>query len=522
MLEIEIIEVNQINDGVEVFARAWQDGAQIGFGQDGTIDIERFRIFNPPVLVEDPLGDIVQEGVFNDCSVITSPPRILREDPEEAILQSIEHTILVMKNKVAGSDKIISGKRGNTTSTFYPAAGANSPVDGWVQRSVTSESWTTTRDATTASTSVGSPTSVTTDFQVAQGEYCSVCGGRYIINRNVILFDTSAIPDGDSISAATLSLYGAGGGDTTNGDSAAIVSCAPAATNNLAAGDYNKANWGTTDFATRQSLSTLNSSGYKDFALNSAGIANISKTGISYFGSRSANDIDNVTPTQRGYTFMRSADFTGTSNDPKLVVEHSTGSTPQAVTANARASATIATIKSFKRTLTAATRTSAVTGLVKSFKRTLTANARASATVLTIKTFTQTLTAAIEAAADIASANINAVVLTASVVTQATITNIKSLKRTLTANSTVAGTVDTLKTLHRTLTAATTAAASIISTKTFFQTLTATVRAAAEITRGDILRTVVLSAIIKARGSLGELFYKIKYRGDDEDYKRKY
>ena len=35
MLEIEIVESNIIDGGVEVFARAWRDGKQIGFGNEG-------------------------------------------------------------------------------------------------------------------------------------------------------------------------------------------------------------------------------------------------------------------------------------------------------------------------------------------------------------------------------------------------------------------------------------------------------------------------------------------------------
>jgi len=133
-LELEIVEVNTIDGGIEVFARAWNDGNQIGFGEDGTVDIERFRIFNPPILVPDPLGDIVRVGADTDSSGIVYPTCIFREDPEAALLESIKHTILVMKNK-HDSSQIIVGRVGNTTSTFYPAAGAASPVDGGLEHS---------------------------------------------------------------------------------------------------------------------------------------------------------------------------------------------------------------------------------------------------------------------------------------------------------------------------------------------------------------------------------------------------
>lgn len=55
-LDIKILSIEKIKDGISIFAQAWRNGEQIGFGKDGSIDIERFRIFNPPILVRDPNG----------------------------------------------------------------------------------------------------------------------------------------------------------------------------------------------------------------------------------------------------------------------------------------------------------------------------------------------------------------------------------------------------------------------------------------------------------------------------------
>ena len=49
-----------IDKGVVVFARAWDDNGQIGFGRDGSVDIERFIFIDPPVLVPDEAGDITR------------------------------------------------------------------------------------------------------------------------------------------------------------------------------------------------------------------------------------------------------------------------------------------------------------------------------------------------------------------------------------------------------------------------------------------------------------------------------
>lgn len=313
-LEIEIVNVEPIEGGVQVFARAWSNGQQIGFGSDGTVDIERFRFFNPPVLVDDPNGDIVRGDYVDEISFIYVPLRRLREDPEEAILQLLSRTI----TQVAKDDvNIIQGKTGSTVSTFSSATGSSSPIDGLVQRSVSSETWTQTRDGT------GTLTNATSDFQFAQGEFCAVCGNRYIITRNVLLFDTSAIPDSDTINSATITVTSSGTGDSTNGDSSNFYSVVTASTSALANSDYDKANWGTTAYSTAKSLSTLVTAGAYTWTLNSSGIAAISKTGISYFGERSTNDASNSTPASRGYVLMRSVDFTGTANDPVLTVDHS-------------------------------------------------------------------------------------------------------------------------------------------------------------------------------------------------------
>ncbi len=132
-VRIEIIgEVKEINingkSGIELFAKAWRDDKQLGFGKDGSVDIERFRIFNPPILVDDPNGEIVREWTDEETGLLKQ--RKLREDPLQAIKEVIAHNVtLVGKN----NGKIVIGKVGNTTSTFYPDANPETTsVDGIV------------------------------------------------------------------------------------------------------------------------------------------------------------------------------------------------------------------------------------------------------------------------------------------------------------------------------------------------------------------------------------------------------
>lgn len=321
-LEVEVTKTEPIDGGVQVFARVWSEGKQVGFGPDGTVDIERFTFINPPILVPDEKGDVVREyRRYQPDNTYATSTEYYREDPTQAILQWFFVNISRLENAHFASTKIVAGKVGNTTSTFYSAAAANSPIDGWVQRSVAGNTWTQTRDGT------GTLTNNNGDFQFGQAEYCTVCGNRYIITRNVLLFDTSSIPDTDVISSADISVYSTGTGDSTNGDGSNFFSVTTAATNALANGDYNIANWGTTAFSTSKALSSIASTGYYTWSLNSSGISNISKTGISYFGERADKDAANTTPVSRGYMLMRSVDFTGTTNDPYLTVEHAAAAT---------------------------------------------------------------------------------------------------------------------------------------------------------------------------------------------------
>ena len=125
-IKIEIQSLDKIEGGIEIFARAWKGDKQLGFGADGTVDIERFRIFNPPILVHDPNGDIVRNFTDKDGNVKQLK---LREDAKQAILDTLAHTIKVIGKT---DTNIKAGSIGNTTSTFYPDSGnpGSVTVDG--------------------------------------------------------------------------------------------------------------------------------------------------------------------------------------------------------------------------------------------------------------------------------------------------------------------------------------------------------------------------------------------------------
>jgi hypothetical protein len=119
-----------------------------------------------------------------------------------------------------------------------------------------------------------------------------------LIVRGIFLFDTSSLPDGANISAATLSLYGSAKSDPANWDiGAKVYSSNPASNTDIVNADY--ATLGTTAFCNTGILvDSWSTAGYNDFALNASGIAAISKTGISKFGMREyVYDVPNSPPT---------------------------------------------------------------------------------------------------------------------------------------------------------------------------------------------------------------------------------
>jgi len=308
-VDIEIVDINPIDKGVEVFARAWnKDGTQIGFGRDGSVDIERFIIINPPVMVRDDVnGDYVREIRDIRTGGITGVHKF-REDTKEAVLQVLEHNLSVMKN-IHDSAKIRQEKRGNTTTTVYPAAGANTPVDGYVHNS--GAVYSTVRDAAT-----GADANVD-GVNYAVQHYKT--GSTYHIVRASILFDTSSIPDTDTKDSATYNFYVVNFG-SPDAQSNSLVQSSIAATNNITTADYDA--FGTTKGATDILDSDMTIGAYNVFTLNATGLGWIDVTGITYLGHRAAEDIAGTAPAGVNFIDISAADTAGTTQDPKLVVEH--------------------------------------------------------------------------------------------------------------------------------------------------------------------------------------------------------
>ena len=335
--DIEIVSIEQIGNGVAVLARVWTNvpievrghevnngvitkpllhtipaDTQIGFGPDGTVDIERFKINNPPILVRDANGPIV---VSWDLEGVTQT-RSFRQDLREALLQSIQDTLKVKREKY-GDANIVPGKIGNTTSTFYSEEDvASTAGDGFLLDNNNS-TYSTGRDATTAASAFNDTNNI---FSGGRQQSAS----DWDFWRAFMSWDTSSIGS-DTVSSCTASPYydGAGTWDTQSGD-IDLVSATAADPTAYVTGD-----WDQITFSAQDSIdvTSVSSSAYYDFTCD---ISDVDTSGVTQLALIDSHQVDNTQYTQNtvgSRVAWESADATAaaTTNDPKLVIEHSSG-----------------------------------------------------------------------------------------------------------------------------------------------------------------------------------------------------
>lgn len=332
LFDIEVVSMSPIQGGIEVFARAWdKQGAQVGFGADGSVDLERFRIFNPPILVPHQNGQILREWEAQDSKTgeLITLSRTLREDTQEALLQVIEQNLSVMKNVHIGSQKIEKNKKGRTTSTFYTSPASSAPADGTVYRNLDDNfyAWTNIRN------NEGN----LVNYSAVSSEFGSIRGasidGYTNMARSIFGFDTSPLGT-DAISSATFSVFASADGNDAFGQRAVLDHKASvASTTVLSASDYNIGGWdGVRQSDTEIVFSSWDSGYAQNFALNATGTSNINKSGFTWFGGRTDKDMDNTQPSipsfQTNSVNSYFADQSGTTQDPRLVVEHAAVNNP--------------------------------------------------------------------------------------------------------------------------------------------------------------------------------------------------
>ena len=223
---------------------------------------------------------------------------------------------------------------GLTTTTVYPDPHPETTtVDGrLVYYTGGAGNWDTIMDA--SSTNYALPSEATFGDWSLQYMPSGASGWR-VIAAVVTTFDTSSIGT-DTIDSAVVSIYG--GTDTSSpqgGITSAerryafgFMSANPGA--NLVTSDW--ANLIHTIYSNEIDGTGWSTSSYNDFTLTSGGEALINKTGVSPLYSSSAYVVEDIEPAgswaSSRYGFgnhFKLAETSGTSTDPKLVIEHSAG-----------------------------------------------------------------------------------------------------------------------------------------------------------------------------------------------------
>jgi len=310
--EVQMVIIEPIEGGISYFIRAWgTDGKQIGFGKDGTVDIERIKVYNPWINMPDGTTYTVKGP-----NGIEYEEKNLREDVEGAVLYDLNNTLL-SKKQMHDDSKIIPGKIGKTTATLYTVAGANSPCDGRVLLQGVNDSFTNVRNTASGTSINVTQTAVYNTLNCAAGS-----PNFQGIDRGIFNFDTSVIDTGE-IASVTLTLYIVSEDHPLDDDVMHIEACTPAGTNTIATGDYDS--FVGVSFASK-AMTAMNTSSYNNiWTFNGAGETAINKSGITSLMTRFGWDYGNSftgswIANNSNVVAIRTAD--AGSDEPKLTIEY--------------------------------------------------------------------------------------------------------------------------------------------------------------------------------------------------------
>lgn len=211
-----------------------------------------------------------------------------------------KHNLLLPDGKTLKGKKTIY-----IDSTTYYTSTADGQVNG-----AYSGTWSTARatgnTVTDTATSVIISTTASFDKQLG--------GNGYSIRRGFFYFDTSGLPDNATVTSADFSLY-----KYSASNSPTICAQKGTQGSSLSASDftaYSGSSYGNV---------STSSSGYLTISLDSAGKSDISKTGITKICVREYTyDYLNTAPSMAtAYSVtVYSAEQSGTSQDPKLVIDY--------------------------------------------------------------------------------------------------------------------------------------------------------------------------------------------------------
>jgi len=335
-------------------------------------------------------------------------------------------------------------------------------------------------------------------------------GSSYFLERGFLVFNTSSLGSGVTVTAATLTLTCAAilsGG--TNTEAYNIYSSTGGTT--VSGTDFNKG--GTIAFSTAIGQTSLAASGVFTWTLNSSGIAQISKTSNTFFSVREATyDIGNGAPAEANYWGF---------NTPVLNVTYSTPTTyTQSLTQLAVATASISKnwIKAVAISITATISVSL--SRLKTAYRTLTQSAASVVSLAKQATFFRAITQSATAVISLAKGFLKLATLTVSATASATMTVsrlfLKAITQSATAIVTLAKGRLSFKTLTQSasavvslskasmhnfaLTVTATISATLSKARLIFQTITQVASATVSLSRQiTFVRTLAVSAIARIK-----------------------
>lgn len=235
-----------------------------------------------------------------------------------------------------------------TISTYNPAAGNNSPMDGLVM-SDANQSFATAR-----ANSSGTYSSATDNTKAFAAGFNN--GSEVQILRSTTCYDTSAIPDGATISSATETIYlysnltysydyysstaHAITGRTGAEDYVALVGYT-GEQNTIDNADYGT--FGSTKMSNDLDFSAMTLDSDNVITLNSTGLSAINKTGVTCFGMKNGYDLDNsaypsgtnfqLWGNDAGSTTVSGPTFVS-GHEPTLSVTYTTGTPPTITTSS--------------------------------------------------------------------------------------------------------------------------------------------------------------------------------------------
>lgn len=209
----------------------------------------------------------------------------------------------------------------DSTGDLFPAAGAVSPVDGYVAREGINETFADIRGG------AGNTARASNATEQIAGLTGTATANQYgTLARGIALFNTSVIGSSSTVDTVVISIEGSQKFPDlgTTALTFTVVASTPAANDALANADYGQL--GTVEFG-NISYASYSTIAYNDITLEASGRANIVKDGISKFGFRiswdTANNFQGTWASGQTSSFYgRYADTAGTGSDPKLVVTY--------------------------------------------------------------------------------------------------------------------------------------------------------------------------------------------------------